>query len=310
MEIMRTKSGCARNQKWLPLGLPRWSAVGLLALAFGALPACGSGDGTRDGTQYETRVNGTLVHRYDVTPEHFVEFYDIGDSYLISEEFPVGNDSLVAPLDSSLSISQFFRALRPGVAVPFELEQAALRIAAVDKELQDRAANDPTLASSVIDPLTGEALEVEGAARATTSDLGAPDRAGTGDVSTRALGCSADLLNDSWGAQWFKDNHCPAFFSGCGRDCGALNRWDVVRHYANSNSLLWVQMEGDFNLAGEMHGTRTGFPNPTPVWVWDKVVPPNTVVVHRRGSGGSGTMHAYGSSPCGHAHVGLQLCPW
>jgi hypothetical protein len=289
------------------LGFARWSAIGLLALTFSSVTGCSAGDGTPEEPSVEGRVNGTLVHRYDVSPGHFIEFYDIGDTYLISEEFPIGQESRVAPLDSTLSMREFFHALRPGMAVPAEIDHADLRIAQVDEEIRRRAVNGPTLASSISDPLSGETLAGEGAATPAKPEI--PERT-AGDLSTRALGCSADLFNDAWGEQWFVDNHCPAYFSGCGRDCGARNRYDVVRRYANSNSLLWVQMEGDFNLAGEMHGTRTGLLDPTPVWVWEKPVPPRKVVVHRRGSGGSGTMHAYGSSPCGHAHVGLQLCPW
>jgi hypothetical protein len=307
MKIIRKSPEYVQSRQ--TLALARGGTIGLLAFALGALTACGASDDAPEGPSFESKIHGTLVHRYDVSPEHTVEFYDLGDTYLISEEFPIGETSLVVPLDSSLSLRESFRMLRPDVAVPPALDEAELRIAAVDKELRARADNDPTLANSVIDPLTGEARKVEDA-RALPPEHGEAEQARGDGLSTRALGCSADMFGDAWGAQWFKDNHCPEFFSGCGRDCGALNRFDVIRHYANSNSLLWVQMEGDFNLAGEMHGTRTGFPNPTPVPVWDKVVPPRMVVVHRRGSGGSGTMHAYGSSPCGHAHVGLQLCPW
>ena len=129
--------------------------------ALGALTACSGSDDAPEGPSFESKVHGTLVHRYDVSPEHSVGFYDLGDTYFISEEFPIGETSLVVPLDSSLSLRESFRVLRPDVAVPPALDDAELRIAAVDKELRARADSDPTLANSVIDPLTGEARKVE-----------------------------------------------------------------------------------------------------------------------------------------------------
>jgi len=91
--------------------------------------------------------------------------------------------------------------------------------------------------------------------------------------------------------------------------CGANWGW-ADYGAAASDEFQWIQMEGDYNVAGSESAYTTGFPYPAPHYYWTVAVQPrHWGFTSFSGSGVSWqTNHFKGSSPCGHLHVTDNIC--
>ncbi len=248
---------------------------------------CAGDDDRGDVTEVIEGVNGELVYALEVSPGHSIQFFEFenGERAGVLEMSNMGDKSLLDSMGKEdQSLAAMFGKLRPEQQVPS-------RILATDKRVLEKR----TLRQAMVPDPNWATAEPTG--KQTLVGQAADG------ISSAAATCSADLLNDGWGGQWFKDTQCLKmgnlmFFPECNANWG----WADYRA-AGSDYFQYRQFEGDFAVAGTNSAYTTGYPYPTPKYWWvDKAVPPRKVLTWSfSGSGVSWqTNHFAGESPCGH----------
>ena len=255
---------------------------------------CASDDDTGDVTEVIEGVNGELVYALEVSPGHSIQFFEFenGERAGVLEFSNMGDKALLDSVGKEdQSLAAVFGKLRPQQQVPSRILATDQRVLQ-KRSLRQAIVPDPTWA-------TAEAT-------APRTVLG---QAANG-ISSAAATCSADLLNDGWGGQWFKDTQClkmcdTMFFPECNANWG----WADLTA-AGSDYFAYRQFEGDFAVAGTMSAYTTGYPYPAPKYWWTVAVPPRKVLSSSfSGSGVSWqTNHFKGDSPCGHLGTTKRVC--
>ena len=266
-----------------------WAGA-LLSLGAG----CGDGDDRGAVTEVSEGINGELVYSLEQGPEHTIQFFDFdnGERNGVYEIMNVGDKSVLGDGTQAEghSLADIFRKLRPEQQIPE-------RIAAADRRMLQ--------ARKLRQAMTPDPHWVTAEPTKAPSTL---DRAGEGLASAAAT-CSADLLADGWGGQWFKDtnclNNCDPLYFMCDANRGSA-RWSA----AASDYFAYRQMEGDFAVAGRVESYTTGFPYPAPKYWFSTALQPRKIGTWWfSGSGVSWqTNYFTGNSPCGHLHNTRRVC--
>jgi hypothetical protein len=235
-------------------------------------------------------VNGKLLHRIARGPEHVIEFYELQDGQTaVHESLLIGDKPALDAVTTPLALSDLYRAVEPGTAVPQAIIDADARS---HEYVAIHAAPTTSKAAAPMSPADGGA------------HLGAP----LAPVQAQALTCSGDLSRDGWSGTWFLNTYCV---EGQNRFCN--QNWGNAYHNDAGTWFKWVQMEGDFNMTGHTQGWHDWFDCG---WFacgssyrtdWDYDVLPRHVEIWTYGdAGGSGSSRGHrgasGSSQCGHLH--------
>jgi hypothetical protein len=222
-------------------------------------------------------IYGSMLYAKDLGGDHRVEFYDFGDgNSAIRESGSMdGSAKAVLPSMQISSLEDAYRKLNPQTAnIPEAIQKADLAAAA-----------------KVWEPGASPKFT-------TTPEITSPALAKTASQS-----CSGDAYGDGWGGNWFNSNYCTeGNFRWCHNNSGSA--WSG--EYSTSWS-KWMQMEGDFNLAGHIHATVIRHH-----WYGDdfRTTLMDHDILPRRWEawteGGSDKFSFTATSPCGHAHVNLM----
>jgi hypothetical protein len=270
----------------IPSALPIRSGIALAALAIAAgLSGCLS-DSDSNTLPTETSaptqntpegIYGSMLYAKDLGGEHRVEFYDFGDGNTAIRESGSMDESAKAVLPSLQisSLQDAYQKLNPqSSSVPEAIRNADL--ASMAKAWKPGASAEFTAAPAT----TRQAL-----------------------AKTAVQSCSPDYYADGWGGNWFNSNYCTeGHFRWCQNNFGSA--WSG--EYSTSWS-KWMQMEGDFNVAGHIHATvirHHWYGDDFRTTLMDHDILPRRWEAWTQG--GSDKFSFTGSSPCGHTHVNLM----
>jgi hypothetical protein len=260
-----------------------------LALALGGVGCSGAGgDGSQvQGEDVDTEAS-KLVHSIDAGNGHTLEFYDLGEGQVgTKEQYVIGDKPL---LDDAVelegrTLAETFRYVRPDSLVPEAIVAA------------DAHAADTLSKPQVIRPMLPKPAASE-------EEVG---------MVQSAAGCSLDLLNDNWSAQWFAANFGEWTNYNCGGDfVNTLHAENQPSTWAKAGGKyvwLWKGFEGDHNVSGSFVIYRNGVGLPANLPLGSGSIPPRNVVQWTiRGGWDSQTNHADSKSWCGHAGYAMVWC--
>jgi len=210
-------------------------------------------------------IHGELLATVQVSARHRVDFYDFGEGAVGAHEVvDIGDEVLLDKLTTKPTLADIFGVVKPGAEVPRSLFDAQTRADAYNRKFPRPAgAIDSPLPANTVDPA---------AATPASDDIG---------THTSALtSCSADLLGDNWGAQWFLNNHCN---EGCFRDCFTnviSSNWTTTKDW-----FKWKVMAADFNVKAHTVGEHNCSICPNWELKWDHDVQPRQISIHTMTSG-------------------------
>jgi hypothetical protein len=229
-----------------------------------------------------------------MSSSHVIELYEFGPGVTaVRESLAVdsGEPIMMDTLHGARSLADVFVALSPEAEeVPAAVLEADARTARVDPALVPPS--ELTRSSSEFSELSVPSGEL--------ADVG---RAISGVAATT---CSADVLKDGWGGDWFLGKYCTTgSFRDCIKNKGSATVGDFSRPWAS-----WRQMEGDFNLPGHIAGGHWYCDSPLPGIIacgWRYKVDFDYDVLPRRieiwNWAPSSHADVRGDSQCGHLHV-------
>jgi hypothetical protein len=221
-------------------------------------------------------ISGRLLHTIAPGPDHVIEFYDFGHGETaVHESLLIGGKPLLDEITKETPISEIFRRLQPGAAVPQAIVDA------------EASAGEYRATAPVAAPAAGTALR----------------RASVPIQPLANNACSFDFQSDNWSGRWFLDNYCN---EGSFRQC--QQNVPSASVTLKGSWFRWKQMEGDWNVNGHTSGWHDYFD--CGIFAcgsklkvdWDYDVLPRHVEIWTYGASGSNSRGADGSSACGHLH--------
>jgi len=268
--------------------------AGLLALLLSTASFGGVADSGENTVpaQHVEGVNGLLLHRINVSPDHRIEFFQFEGGQTGTREtlsIDSGESSLLDPVtreNHAQSLADIFRRVAPHQTVPQALLNADRKAAMLT--LNSKSSQDAAL----VDADGGKTSALVSAQIPTSHTLAA-------SAASAAQSCSDDYYGDGWGATWFKQNYCN---TGAHRLCDPSNWGWGTTTVKNTQWWSYRQMEGDFNIAG--HATVTYALCPLigsckHATLADTDVAPRHVSIWTL-TGGFDRVTSSGTSPCGH----------
>jgi hypothetical protein len=118
----------------------------LSALAMMSILAACAGDASTMGGEPASELGGesTPLTTVQIAPDHVVEFYELGDTVMVSELAPRGTASLIRELGLERSNAlDVWEALRPGEEAPAALLEVASRSLSDQEILEEEPASEP-----------------------------------------------------------------------------------------------------------------------------------------------------------------------
>jgi hypothetical protein len=245
---------------------------------------------TRPGTK-------TLVHSEEIGPGHKVEFYRLASGmtgYL--ETGSIDDKMILREAKDMDSLAKVFSRVAPTRAVPKAIIDA-------DRTAQELELGMARQIAEVGPPPAPEAIAAPSPA-ASTAIMSEPD-----DITARQssaltlLICSADVLGDNWGKDWWLNNFCKTTLAHreCDANRGSLNANWRIKHWN------YTVFEGDFNEKGHTTAstrwcTWNIFYGWDCYWIadFDFDVNPRKVAVAGYTSKDGAWVNANSKSPCGH----------